>query len=34
LVFCEARWGTHLLEAWARDRSSLLDPHGQPAMTA
>src|SRR4051794_10869849 len=34
LAFCEARWGTHLLEAWARDRSSLLDPHGQPAMTA
>jgi hypothetical protein len=24
LVFCEGRWATHLLEAWERDRSSLL----------
>jgi hypothetical protein len=34
LVFCEARWGSHLLEAWARDRSSLLDPRVQRAVTA
>src|SRR3954451_1167078 len=34
LVFCEGLWAGHLLESWARDQSSLRDPHAQTAMTA
>jgi Iron-containing redox enzyme len=33
LVFCEARWAAHLLDAWAGDRSSLLEQPAPHAVT-